>query len=285
MSSPAPAPAAVPALWRTGVLEPREDCDVAPATLEVADSWLVVDGTVRGLELHRERFLGSIPREQANELGANAFWDAVIAALPRTGSWFPRVELREQLGAPQLLFRPRPAPALQRSLVLATHSGRDPRTAPSVKGPDLAAMVRLRTEAQSTGADEAVLLSPEGSLVEGATTSILWWEGAELCVVDRALARIPSTTERTILALAAALGIRVEERLARPEHLDGCEVWAVNALHGIRIVTAWHGGPETAEDPGRLARWRLRLDALRRTLPEHPDAASAAGANTDGPTA
>ncbi len=289
MSEPDPAPAAVPALWHAGALRTRTDCDLAPATLRVADSWLVVDGTARGLELHRERFLGStrdaLGSDLADSLEAEAFWDAAIAALPRAGSWFPRVELRDQHGAPHLLLRVRPAPELRRSLVLATHTGRDPRTAPTVKGPDLASMVRLRTEAQSVGADEAVLVSPDGYLVEGATSSIVWWEGAELRIVDHALDRIPSTTERTILTLAAALGVRVEERLARPEDLDGCEVWAVNALHGIRIVTAWHGGPATAEEPGRLARWRLRLDALRRALPEHPDAASAAGANTDGPTA
>jgi hypothetical protein len=42
----------------------------------------------------------------------------------------------------------------------------------------------------------------------------------------------------------------------------------LNALHGIRIVTAWVDGPATAEQPGRLATWRARLDALRKPLPE-----------------
>lgn len=267
MSPHALAPAARVSLWRGDALEARDDCDLAPATVAVADSWLVVEGAVRGLELHRGRFFGAIPHEHAAALGADAFWDAAIAAIPRTGSWFPRVELREQLGAPQLLFRLRTAPTLTRSLALTTHTGRDPRTAPRVKGPDLAAMVRLRTDAQASGADEAVLLGPDGHLAEGTTTSIVWWEGSTLCVVDPTLPRVPSTTERTLLTLAAALGIPVEQRLASPDELDGCEVWAVNALHGIRIVTAWHGGPATAEEPGRLARWRLRLDSLRRPLP------------------
>jgi branched-subunit amino acid aminotransferase/4-amino-4-deoxychorismate lyase len=138
--------------------------------------------------------------------------------------------------------------------------------------------VRLRTEAQRRGADEAVIVSPEGHIVEGSTTSILWWEGGALCLVDRSLPRIPSTAERTVVALATALGIEVEERLARPEHLDGREVWVVNALHGIRIVTAWHAGPlSTAEEPGRLSRWRLRMDALRRPVPDP--------ARPDGPAA
>ncbi|MDQ1606009.1 MAG: hypothetical protein QOJ18_376, partial [Microbacteriaceae bacterium] len=44
-------------------------------------------------------------------------------------------------------------------------------------------------------------------------------------------------------------------------------IWAVNALHGIRIVTAWVDGPQTAEEPGRLTKWRTLLDRLRKPLP------------------
>ena len=46
--------------------------------------------------------------------------------------------------------------------------------------------------------------------------------------------------------------------------LDGTELWALSALHGIRIVTRWVDGPELAEKPGRLATWSARLDSLRR---------------------
>ncbi len=274
MSAAPPTPVATTSLWQAGALVPRGDCDVAPATIEVADSWLVENGTARGLDLHRERFLTSIPRSRARGLDPDAFWDAAIASIPRTGTWFPRVELREQLEAPQLLFRLREAPTLQRSLVLTTHTGRDPRTHPTVKGPDLSAMIRLRTEAQTHGADEAVIVSPEGWIVEGSTTSLCWWRGSTLCVPDRELSRVDGVTIRTVLALATALGIDVVWEKTLPEELDGLEVWALNALHGIRIVTAWQGGPvSTAEEPGRLSRWRLRLDALRRPLPAPAEAA------------
>ena len=47
---------------------------------------------------------------------------------------------------------------------------------------------------------------------------------------------------------------------------DGTELWALSALHGIRIVTAWVDGPSLAEKPGRLAQWRTRLDALRKPV-------------------
>ncbi len=264
--------AATTFLWRDepapGRLEPRDDCDVLPATIEAADSWLVVDGGVRGLDLHRSRFLTSIPRARHRELDPDAFWDAAVGAIPREGSWFPRVELRMQLERPQLLFRLREAPELRRTITLATHAGRDPRTAPRVKGPDLESMLRLRTEAQGRGADEAVLLTADGMIAEGSTTCLAWWRGDVLCVPSADIERIDGVTLRSVLALAAALGVEVHHESVPPVDLEGLEVWALNALHGIRIVIGWVDGPSTAELPGRLTTWRARLDALRRPLPE-----------------
>jgi branched-subunit amino acid aminotransferase/4-amino-4-deoxychorismate lyase len=260
--------AATTYLWHEDRLEARDDCDVLPATIEAADSWLVADGLVRGLELHRSRFMTSIPRGRYRQVDPDAFWTASLAAIPRTGLWFPRVELRTQLLRPQLLFRLREAPELRRSIVLATHTGRDPRTAPRFKGPDLEAMTRLRTEAQKAGADEAVLLSPEGFVAEGSTTCLAWWRGDALCVPASDIERIDGVTVRSLITLATALGVDVLYESVTPSDLDGMEVWALNALHGIRIVTSWVGGPATAEEPGRLAAWQKRLDALRRPLPD-----------------
>lgn len=260
--------AAITYLWRDGVLEARDDCDLLPASIEAADSWLVTDGTVLALDLHRTRWGTSIPRGRYLQLDPGEFWDAAIAAVPRSGAWFPRLELRTQLLRPQLLLRLREAPELKRSIVLATHTGRDPRTAPRFKGPDLEAMTRLRTEAQRRGADEAVLLSPEGFVSDGSTSSIAWWRGDALCVPADDIERVDGVTLRSVIGLATALGIDVLYESVTPAELDGLEVWSLNALHGIRIVTAWIDGPATAEQPGRLASWRARLDALRKPLPE-----------------
>lgn len=256
--------------WRDHSLEARDDCDVAPAVIDAADSWLVADGSALALDLHRARFLDAVPGDLAADLAVDEFWDAAIAAIPRAGDWFPRVELRTQFGAPQLLFRLRPAPERTVSLVVATHTGRDPRRIPAVKGPDLEAMLRLRTEAQRVDADEAVLLTSEGWVAEGSTTCLAWWRGDALAVPASDIPRIDSVTLRCARAVAAATGVDVIEERAVPDDLDGAEVWALNALHGIRIVTRWVDGPEVAEQPGRLAAWRARLDALRRPLPEGP---------------
>jgi branched-subunit amino acid aminotransferase/4-amino-4-deoxychorismate lyase len=250
-------------LWRDGVLEARDDCDVVPASIDVADSWFVTSGTALALDLHRTRFLSAIPPH----VDAEPFWDAAIAEIPRDGDWFPRVELRTQASRLQLLFRLRSAPERSRSVVLATFRGRDPRTVPRIKGPDLEDMVRLRTQVQPSGAQEAVILTPDGFVAEGSTTCLAWWRGNALAIPSDDIARIDSVTLRSVLALATALGVDILREDARPDDLDGCEVWALNALHGIRIVTQWIGGPSVAEEPGRLDAWRRRLDALRRPLP------------------
>jgi branched-subunit amino acid aminotransferase/4-amino-4-deoxychorismate lyase len=176
-----------------------------------------------------------------------------------------------------LLFRLREAPERKRSVALATHRGRDPRTTPRFKGPDLEAMTRLRTEAQGRGADEAVLLNPHGFVAEGSTTSLAWWRGDALCVPANDIERIDGVTVRSVITIATALGIDVLHESITPAELDGLEVWALNALHGIRIVTSWVDGPAVAEEPGRLGTWQARLDALRKPLPQpEPQAGDAA---------
>ncbi|MBW4032077.1 MAG: aminotransferase class IV [Acidobacteria bacterium] len=283
--------------WHAGAaggrLHVRDDGDLAPttapATILAVDSWLVSDGRALALGLHRTRFLDAAAElaerrglvAEVDALAVEDFWDAAIARIPRDGAWFPRVELRVHRQAAELLFRLREAPQRHRGVVLATHHGADPRTEPWVKGPDLEAMTRLRTEAQQRDADEAVILSSAGWVAEGSTSCLAWWSGDALCVPSIDVPRIDSVTMRSVLALATATGVDVLHDAVLPGQLEGLEIWALNALHGIRIVTRWVDGPTTAELPGRLDSWRARLDSLRKPLPEPPDAAEHATRASD----
>ncbi|HEY0260952.1 MAG TPA: aminotransferase class IV [Lacisediminihabitans sp.] len=258
-------------VWSNGALEPLEEDGAAPDDIAAADSWFVTDGAVLALDLHRERFLGAVEAlgldASADDLDARAFWDGVIEAIPRGGDWFPRVELRLREAGPLFVFRLRGAPERSRSARLMSLRGDDPRSAPGTKGPGTAALLRARSAAQSRGADEAVILSPDGYVVEGTSSALLWWRGEILCGPALHLERVDSVTARSVVALATALGLDVYYEAVRPSELEGVELWALNALHGIRIVTTWLDGPAMAEKPGRLGIWRARLDRLRRPLP------------------
>ncbi|MEU9171789.1 aminotransferase class IV [Streptomyces sp. NPDC048420] len=237
----------------------------AEGPLLVADSWLVHDGRVRGLERHRERFVRSCgecagpPSYRMLE-----FWQAMTDVLPRRGEWFPRVELTTR----HVRLRLRPAPPLGTEVRVLAAGQADPRTVPRRKGPDLDVLAAVRTRASVDGADEAVLVDPTGVVLETATASVLWWEDDTLCLPSPRLPVLPGVTVALIQERALHTGVRIAHRERTLPELDGREVWLVNALHGIRPVTEWTGGPLKAAPAERAPEWRAWLDDIMEPLPE-----------------
>ncbi|MGI5458723.1 aminotransferase class IV [Streptomyces sp. CA-249302] len=243
----------------------------ASSALLVADSWLVEDGRVKALPAHLARFSGAcalVPSMSAEDVAA--FVREALPQLPTAGRWFPRLELVEADGGRRLQLLIRPAPPRGDIVRLWVPPDPDRRTRPAVKGPDLPYLTALRAEANAVGADEAVLLSPDGRVREGATTSILWWRDDTLCAPADGPDILPGVTRAQLLRLAAELHVPVAFESPRPRDLDGLEVWAVNALHGIRPVTAWLGTGAgatavtdlTAAPARRAPEWQARLEHL-----------------------
>jgi branched-subunit amino acid aminotransferase/4-amino-4-deoxychorismate lyase len=225
--------------------------------LYVADSWLTREGATVALERHFARFALSAD-VQGLVRPVDDFLAAVRGAIPSTGDWFPRLELTVR-GELQLSLRP--APELTDSVTLwsATH---DPRTEPAIKGPDIAALEELRAEARAAGATEPVISSAEGFIVDGATTCLLWWHNGALYTPAHELTRVDSVTVSVLRDIAESSGVSVGEAKMRASELDGCEVWAVNALHGIRPALAWLDGPSLTVDESRLATWRRWYESV-----------------------
>lgn len=264
--------------WNGDALLELDYCDPAEETLDVADSFLVSDGTAFGLSMHRDRFMAAsqiqgVQLDGYSPDAAAAFWDAAIRTVPSTGQWFPRLELRSRNGAARFVLRHRSAPELSRTVRLVSHSGPDPRRTPAIKGPDLDALLSARVSAQERGADDIVLLTADGYVLDGGTSALMWWRGDILCGPpngddDAAFTRVDSVTAKSLFALASALGVETHRERVTPAELDGTELWALNALHGIRIVTRWVDGPQLAELPGRIGGWRERRDVLRKPILE-----------------
>ena len=219
------------------VLEPRENS----GTIRAADSWFVNDGTVRALDGHRRRFSEAASGHGFPDAGSEDFWSALINLIPRTGEWFPRVEIIGD-DDPVLGFRLRPAPVRTDELSVWVPPFTDPRQRPRTKGPDIALLGDLRARAhEEHHCDEVLLVDEQGFAVESATSSLLWWDDETLCVPHPDLAQLPGITAALIVAESRRRAIGIEYRRALPEDLYGHEVWLVNALHGIRRIRAWSG--------------------------------------------
>ena len=154
----------------------------------------------------------------------------------------------------------RPAPAREPTVVAWIADVPDPRRSPRRKGPDLERLAALRERAAAHGAGEAVLADAGGRLLEGAYTSLLWWEGETLCAVPDEAPILPGVTRGLLLELAAERGTPVALRRPGPDELAGRETWLVSALHGIRAVTRWAPGGPPAGAAERAETWQRLLD-------------------------
>jgi branched-subunit amino acid aminotransferase/4-amino-4-deoxychorismate lyase len=244
---------------------PLQAIPVAKHSVDVADSWLVDQGMVRGLPYHAERFIESCRRRHGVAALVTAeFLDAVAAALPLTGRWFPRVEFEAGEG---FRLRLRVAPPPSAAVVLRHADKPDSRRDPTVKGPDLAMLVGMRQEAAALGADEVLLVGMSGTVLEGALSAILWWRGDVLCAPPLSLPVLPSVTRRLLLEIAADISAEVRFEACAARDLDGLELWTASALHGIRPVTSWSGGGLTAAPARRAVAWQARLIAKAIRIP------------------
>jgi len=259
------------------------------------------EAEVRGWNAHLERFTGSVlermPEAAEREAEGRRLVEAACIERIETfledsrnriaayGEGFPRLELRapERAGGdPELALSLRPLPELGSTIELRTASGIR-IDHPGVKGPNIAGFAELN---RRLGA-EALRLDAAGRAVEGATTSIVWWtdddESGHIVgsPADGSVDRVDSVTEALLEALVdeallvdAAQGRLVGSKPGRrrsgalaaarptPEELLRAEVWAVNALHGIRVVTSIDG---VAMRPPNERRLRWFREALERT--------------------
>jgi len=223
--------------FRSGELS-RVDIALSDS-LTVADSWLVSSGQTRALNRHLQRFAASIEDEKTQKQ-LPAFFAALVEQTPLEGDWFPRIEFRSsQAEGERLFLRMRPAPQRTETCSLWTSDKPDPRVEFKIKGPDLSSCQALRRAANLHGADEAVILSEAGMIADGALSAIL--------------------------EIAGQAGYKTLEKSAAPQQLQGCEVWSLSALQGIRGVTEW--GELGLGELRMLRPFRKRLALLSESMP------------------
>ena len=209
-------------------------------TLSVADSFLVQQGQSVALDRHFERFTYSVNTFEPVDL--TEYTDLVRQAIPKVGFWFPRLEYRHSQPEDSRLFlRIRTAPERTETLSLWTCTEADTRENFKIKGPDLSLCQKLRRTANLHGADEAILLSEDGFIADGALSSIVWVRDNTLYAPDESTNWLPSITRELVIGLAEQAGLEIKLVRAKPSELAGAEVWSLSALQGIRAAISWQG--------------------------------------------
>ncbi|MBL1086551.1 aminotransferase class IV family protein [Streptomyces actinomycinicus] len=218
----------------------------------------VEDGRVRGLSLHLERLRRDCRTLFGTDLDLLRVRELARRAAPPTGSATVRVTVFDPLtdlgrpaavGEPRVLTTSRPAadaplPALGvRSVVYA-------REVPEVKGVGLFAGLHHRRLAQLDGFDDALYVGRDGTVCEGVTWNIGFFDGSRV-VWPAAVCLAGVTME----LLKRATGH--ESRPVRTvEVRDMRAAFATNAAIGVRAVERIDGVRLPAAHPA--------IDALRR---------------------
>lgn len=239
-----------------------------PLEVVAADSFVVDQGKTIGYDQHLSRFAEAITdagfsmdAELAEFISRCEMW------IPREGRWFPRFDLLTSPEGHFFRYHHRLAPAQQEtaSLIVAPS---DTRLVPRRKGPDLERMGDLRWWAYSKGAQEALILSPDGIVVEGAYSAIavIDHDSNEFAITPKSFPRIPSVTEKIVRTLAEEDGLRLVEKPHTLGKLEGKEVWVLSALHGIRLATEIVDGPNLVTNESLRNQFQANLENLAQPL-------------------
>jgi branched-subunit amino acid aminotransferase/4-amino-4-deoxychorismate lyase len=119
-----------------------------------------------------------------------------------------------------------------------------------VKTTDREIFDRARAEARDRGADEGLLLTPEGYVAEGSLFAVGWFHDERVRVPSLDLGILPSIGRARAIEVARKLELVVEEgKFGRPA-LDGRPAWIMTAVRGVIPMASLDG--ERAPQDGRV---------------------------------
>ena len=102
--------------------------------------------------------------------------------------------------------------------------------------------ILARLELRVTGADEALMLDPDGHVAEGATSNLFFADGAALRTPSLDGPVLPGITRETVIEIAESEGIPVEEASYTPDAVRGAdEAFLTNSTWEVRPVATVDG--------------------------------------------
>lgn len=252
------------ATWRDGAVSavPAEQPVVTAFDLGLArgdgvfESVAVVDGGTRHLGAHLERLARSADRLALTDPGDGVWRELVATVLadwPAGVEGVCRLLLTRGLGqgAPPTalaLLAPVPAEVLrQRSEgisvvtlglgIPADFRERAPWLLGGAKTLSYAVNMAAQRHAHDLGADDVVLTSLEGQLLEGPTSTVVWAAGGALHTPPQETGILPGTTQARLFAAAERDGWPTRVRPGTVDDLHAADaVWLLSGVRGAAPV-------------------------------------------------
>jgi branched-chain amino acid aminotransferase len=166
-----------------------------------------------------------------------------------------------------LPLTPPPPEAYARGIGAVTVTGAPPAAAGAKASNYLANLLALR-EARSRGGEEAILLGPEGAVLEGASSNVFVVRGGAVTTPRTGAGILAGITRQVVLEAAREEGLEVREGLFFVRELyQADEVFITSSIREVVPVVSVDGVPVGTAAPGPVAR-RLRA-AYRRAVDRH----------------
>ncbi len=146
----------------------------------------------------------------------------------------------------------------QRLVSLAFPARSSPWLLPGTKSVSYATHVAAEAEAKRRGADDAVLVDLDGTVLEGTVTNVWWREGEVILTPELELGILAGETRAALLGLAAEEGLAVETgAFPLGRLLDADEVFTSSSVREVMPVVSVDA---------RAYGSRRAADALQRAL-------------------
>ena len=139
---------------------------------------------------------------------------------------------------------------------------------PRIKSINLLNNILAKREALERGADEPILLSPEGQLSESCSANVFFVTPGRLKTPDVSVGLLWGITRRVVIDLVKKLGLPLEEGFyAAEELLSAEEVFLTSTTREIMPVTVLDGKPVGDGKPGPVS--KSLLVEFRKLLSNH----------------
>ena len=152
----------------------------------------------------------------------------------------------------------------QRLVSLAFPARSAPWLLPGTKSVSYATNVAAEAEAKRRGADDAVLVDLDGTVLEGPVTNVWWREGTRLLTPALELGILAGETRSALLELASSLGYETEEGIYGLDRLLGAEeAFTSSSVREVMPVAAVDDRAYASREAAEALQRALRRAARR----------------------